>query len=321
MAETKDRDQKPGAQDGPAGQAEEAGDRLAVFKAEIINDFAEKHNVPSAVELGCGTGDLAARLNFNPYFGFDVVPANLEACRKRFEGQPGKQFLPYAPAGWKQDIPPLAHAALSVGVVGHLAGDAVFNTYMDHLFKLAVRYVVVYASNSDLPLGADKKAPAHKFTNWADKYRPDWSLAGFVHNKYPLDETAGHEAAASHFYFYSRGEPLHPRFSVYRPVPLSEAERSVRVDLRAMLKDSRTAYGRGDLEEAQKCLHKVLSRDPYNRTALTNLGFILDKLGETDKAESVFKRLLAYDPASGEAKGNLSRLYMQAQRWEDAKGL
>ncbi|MDR1308542.1 MAG: group 1 glycosyl transferase, partial [Deltaproteobacteria bacterium] len=63
--------QKLGENRSQNGQAPGAGSqgRLADFKAEIINDFVEKHNVKSATELGCGEGNLLSLLNFNQFIG------------------------------------------------------------------------------------------------------------------------------------------------------------------------------------------------------------------------------------------------------------
>jgi hypothetical protein len=69
-----------------------------------------------------------------------------------------------------------ADLALSLDVLYHLVEDQVFETYLGHLFGAGERYVVIYATNSEIPDGAPH-VRHRRFTTWVQDNRPQWRLA------------------------------------------------------------------------------------------------------------------------------------------------
>ena len=55
--------------------------RLAQFKAEVLNDFVEKNNVSEVVEWGCGDGNQLKLAKYPRYTGFDVSQKAVDICK------------------------------------------------------------------------------------------------------------------------------------------------------------------------------------------------------------------------------------------------
>ena len=67
--------------------------RLAVFKAEIINDFCKKHNINTVIEWGCGDGNQLSLMNYPLYTGLDVSCTVIELCREHYANDKSKKFI------------------------------------------------------------------------------------------------------------------------------------------------------------------------------------------------------------------------------------
>jgi SAM-dependent methyltransferase len=121
-----------------------AGSRGAAadYKAEVLNDFVERHGVADVIEFGCGDGQQLALADYPAYVGLDVSRHAVELCRQRFSGDPSKRFaLLDEYAGETADL------ALSLDVLYHLVEDDVYADYLDRLFGAARRFVVIYSTS------------------------------------------------------------------------------------------------------------------------------------------------------------------------------
>src|ERR671913_732501 len=58
--------------------------KLAAFKAEVLNDFVRQNNVRSVIEYGCGDGNQLKLAEYPFYTGFDVSPEALALCDNLF---------------------------------------------------------------------------------------------------------------------------------------------------------------------------------------------------------------------------------------------
>lgn len=74
----------------------------------------------------------------------------------------------------------------------------------------------------------------------------------------------------------------------------------------------------GDLAPAQRTLAYALARSPANTVLLSNLAQTLDKLGRSDEAQLLRRRLLALQPESPFHFFNLGRLAMQQGDYREA---
>lgn len=176
--------------------------RLAEFKAEVMNKFVEENNIFSVVEWGCGDGNQLSLMRYPRYLGLDVSKTSVALCRKRFEKDASKEFLVIDDS---LAIKEQHDLAISLDVIFHLVEDEVYEHYMSNLFSSSKKYVCVYASDEDLRPG-----PAHmrhrKFTDYILKHFPEWELYSHIPNKYPYDLKDVDNTSFCDFYFYKKAD-------------------------------------------------------------------------------------------------------------------
>ena len=120
---------------------------VAQFKADFLNDFVVRHHIKTVAELGCGDGDQLALAQYPNYTGLDIAPTAISLCQKRFEDDPTKHFLVYDPYYFDTDAI-TAELVLSLEVIFHLTEEDLYRRYMQHLFSMESRWVIVFASNT-----------------------------------------------------------------------------------------------------------------------------------------------------------------------------
>lgn len=173
--------------------------RLAEFKAEVLNDFVATYHVQDVIEFGCGDGNQLTLSRYPAYLGLDVSPHAIARCRERFAGDASKSFaLMHDYAGQ------MAQLAMSLDVIYHLTEDEVFATYMRTLFGAARDYVVIYSSDKDEPHTPSAHVRHRQFTRWVRTHAPGWRLLRHIPNRYPYtgDNDTG---SLADFYIYGRG--------------------------------------------------------------------------------------------------------------------
>jgi cyclopropane fatty-acyl-phospholipid synthase-like methyltransferase len=172
---------------------------LAVFKADVLNEFIRSHHVETVLEFGCGDGAQLALAEYPNYIGVDVSESAVEICRARHQNDPSKQFHLIG-AGQPTFT---ADLTLSLDVIYHLVEDRVFNLHMASLFDASKRYVAVYASNDDR-VSPDPHVRHRRFVTWIEQQRPGWRQIGFVKNKYPWDAARPRQTSFADFYFFEK---------------------------------------------------------------------------------------------------------------------
>ncbi|MCM1047698.1 MAG: class I SAM-dependent methyltransferase [Clostridiales bacterium] len=179
--------------------------RLALFKAEIINDFVKQNSINSVIEWGCGDGNQLKLARYQEYVGIDVSHKAVEICKALFRNDNSKKFycnnngeLPQNVFGGGREY----DLALSLDVIYHLVEDDIFEKYMKQLFLSSSKYVCIYSCNFD------KKHEQHvrcrKFTDYIEKNEPDWELIKKVPNRFPYDSKDRENTSWSDFYFYEK---------------------------------------------------------------------------------------------------------------------
>lgn len=171
---------------------------LALFKAQVINEFVREHDIDSVIEFGCGDGNQLRLAHYPKYVGLDVSPAAVAMCREKFAQDKTKSFyLIHEWDGKRADL------ALSLDVIYHLTEDAVFERYMTDLFRSADRYIIIYSSNHDDPDTGAAHVRHRAFSDWVRKQAPQWSLMAHVPNKYSYksDPQGG---SFSDFYIFAK---------------------------------------------------------------------------------------------------------------------
>jgi hypothetical protein len=117
----------------------------ARYKAAVINDLIHRDGIRSVIEFGCGDGYQLGMFDVANYTGVDVSPTIVRKCREMYAGDPGKRFVLLDEYAGES-----AEMALSLDVVFHLVEDAVFEQYMERLFRAGQRTVVLYSTDADL---------------------------------------------------------------------------------------------------------------------------------------------------------------------------
>jgi|GEM_PF-448927 len=177
--------------------------RLAEFKAEIINEFCRKYSVKSVIEFGCGDGNQLTLAQYPKYLGFDVSETAINICKNKFLGDGTKKFSLASTFSSEK-----AELTLSLDVIYHLIEDSVFEKYMEMLFSASTKYVIVYASNK---IGSQwtSHVKHRKFTDWIEFNKKSWNLLQFIPNKYPAKDN-GDDPTTSFADFYVFGNEKVP---------------------------------------------------------------------------------------------------------------
>jgi SAM-dependent methyltransferase len=174
-------------------------DKLAEFKAEVLNTFIRQEGIRSVIEFGCGDGEQLLLADYPAYLGLDISPEAVARCRKMFGSDASKSFCLMSDyADEKADL------GLSLDVVYHLVEDDVFDKYMSILFEASERFVVIYSSNSDVQDGVHAPHIRHrKFSNWIAMHRPAWTQVKVIPNRYPWVKRT-QEGSFADFYIYEK---------------------------------------------------------------------------------------------------------------------
>ena len=119
---------------------------LAAYKAAVLNDFIQTHNILSVVELGCGDGQQLQLAEYPTYTGLDIAASAVARCRDLFVGDGSKTFVHYNPDHFEPtDFQ--ADMAISLEVIFHLTEDHLYRLYLQHLFALSRRWVLIFSSD------------------------------------------------------------------------------------------------------------------------------------------------------------------------------
>jgi SAM-dependent methyltransferase len=172
---------------------------LARFKAQVLNDFVREQDIRSVIEFGCGDGNQLLLAKYPEYFGLDVSPLAVNACRSLLASDESMRF---ALAGDYDGE--TADLSLSLDVIYHLVEDDVYHAYMARLFDAGERFVIVYSSNTEDNSSVKHPHVRHRrFTEWVAEHRPGWRLDRHIPNAFPYqgDDRTG---SFADFYVFVR---------------------------------------------------------------------------------------------------------------------
>lgn len=177
--------------------------RLAQFKADIINDFIKENNIKSALEFGCGDGNNLALVKYPAYIGLDVSAFIIKQCAEKFKSDNSKKFYVYNPFAFENEHPPItAELSLSLDVIYHLVEDSIYEKYMLDLFKTSQKYVIIYSRNYTEKWKYHQRS--RKFTDWVDKNQKSFNLIKTVKNPYPYSADNPENTSNAEFFIYER---------------------------------------------------------------------------------------------------------------------
>lgn len=176
--------------------------RLASFKAEIINDFIKEKKINSVIEWGCGDGNQLSLLNINRYLGYDVSSKAISICRKRFENDKSKNFVCSGDSMFHSKNK--AEMSMSLDVLYHLVEDEVFERYMQQLFESSTKYVCIYSCDFEEDIADHVRC--RKFSEYVSQKFSSWKLINYIKNRYPYDLNDVDNTSFSDFFFYEKIE-------------------------------------------------------------------------------------------------------------------
>ena len=175
--------------------------RLAEFKAHVLNDFVSANAIEDVIEFGSGDGAQLALAKYTRYTGVDISATVLEATRRKFAYDSTIRFL-HTTETTKDDR---ADLALSLDVIYHLVEDEVFDEYMRQLFDAAKKNVIIYSSNVNEPW-PDPHVRHREFTTWVERNQPGFALIDTIRNKYPYSADDPTDTSFADFYIFARAE-------------------------------------------------------------------------------------------------------------------
>lgn len=173
--------------------------RLAEFKAEVLNKFVADNDIDSVIEFGSGDGAQLELARYPRYVGVDVSETIIAFTRKKFENDASMSFLLTSEVT-KDDR---AQLALSLDVIYHLVEDAVYDQYMHRLFDAAERFVIVYSSNEDREC-PDPHVRHRNFTRWVEIFKPEFEMIDTIGNPYPYSSANPDNTTFADFYIFVR---------------------------------------------------------------------------------------------------------------------
>jgi hypothetical protein len=174
---------------------------FAEFKAEVLNEFVSRKNIPRVIEFGCGDGNQLRLAKYPGYLGFDVSSTAVSQCKKLFASDETKDFR--LVQDYRDDK---ADLTLSLDVLYHLVEDSVFEGYMRQLFGASTRFVIIYASDmEDNPADLPPHVKHRKFTPWIQRHLPQWKLVERVPNRYPYKGDF-HTGSFADFFIYEKAQ-------------------------------------------------------------------------------------------------------------------
>ena len=154
-----------------------------------MNDFVRQNGIQLVIDFGCGDGNQLKLANYPSYVGLDVSKNSIAMLSERYKVDSTKKFFLLDPARSRDELDPLsADCAISMDVIYHLVEDAVFETYLNRLFRSSRRYVIVYSSNYE---SAPEGHVRHrKFSDFIDSNWKSFELVQHVPNDFPEDTFA-----------------------------------------------------------------------------------------------------------------------------------
>lgn len=171
---------------------------LAKFKAKHINDFIKKNNIKNVVELGCGDGANLKLYKFTNYVGYDVSSTIIKANKKKFNDKNYQfELIKNIDQNKKFEL------SLSLDVLYHLTEKFVFEEYLDTLFNISSKYVIIYSSNFD----SYDNINAHvRHRNFEYKVPNSFKLINQIPNDFPskgIHDPTG-KTSVSEFFIYQK---------------------------------------------------------------------------------------------------------------------
>jgi SAM-dependent methyltransferase len=175
-------------------------DKLATFKAKVINKFVVENSISSVLEFGCGDGHQLSLANYPSYTGLDVSKTSIKMCAEKFSNDKSKNFFIYDSRAFVDNTGIFrCDLVLSLDVIYHVVEDDIFEAYMQHVFSCSNRYVIIYSSDYDFVQTSHVRH--RNFTKWVKENVSGWKQLKHIKNEYPYDPNDEYSTSADFFIY------------------------------------------------------------------------------------------------------------------------
>ena len=113
--------------------------------------------------------------NFKNYFGLDVSQTSIKLCKEQYAGDSSKSFMLYDPAFFarvgnfvKSDV------TLSSEVLFHLVEEDVFHKYLNDLFSMAKKAVIIISTDHSDNTNCPRHIKHRVFSDYVSKTFTEW---------------------------------------------------------------------------------------------------------------------------------------------------
>ncbi len=109
--------------------------------------------------------------------------------------------------------------------------------------------------------------------------------------------------------------PTYPNFT---PKVATEPQPAVPPQLQDTAKEAKDSFNRGKYLESARLYEKIVSKDPTNIYALSNLGVAHFRAGHLKQAEETLKKVCTLAPQDAFAQATLGMIYLEQARYDEA---
>jgi predicted O-methyltransferase YrrM/SAM-dependent methyltransferase len=175
-------------------------DELSKFKSIIINTVLENNKqILSVVDYGVGDGNQLSLFNLKniSYLGLDISKTIVEKCKGLYKDDLNKDFKTCDEVDFdslKMDM------AISCDVLYHLVEYPKFIEYLNNLFNISDKFVVIYANDINKDTDAEH-VKFRKFTDYIKENFKEWILIRTIKNPYS-------NLSPSNFYIYEKNATI-----------------------------------------------------------------------------------------------------------------
>ena len=172
--------------------------RLYEFKLRTVQGIVDDYGIKSVVDLGCGDGTQMMSLKVDKYIGLDVSEVAIDAASALTSDKRAYMFINEDTTAKGQ----IVDMAMSLDVIFHLPDDQ-YKGHMDTLFRLAKKYVLIYAPDSD---GKGIRLASHmQFHKFSEDVPKGWKQVLHVPSEFPIvNGAATSDTSYCEFYLYEK---------------------------------------------------------------------------------------------------------------------
>lgn len=170
--------------------------KLALYKANIINLVIKNNNedIKTIIDYGVGDGNQLSLIDIEnkKYVGLDVSEFIINKLSEIYKSDKNKEFSLCNSIDFSKLKGELV---ISCNVLYHLIEEEIYTDYLNNLFNMSERFVIIYANNINKT--ETEHVKFRKFTDYIRKNFKEWILIRHLPN--PYNKTSPNE-----FYIYEK---------------------------------------------------------------------------------------------------------------------